>query len=122
MLVGDPVKECPECAVPFVKEAHPVGLPAEPLKPPSGDIVADTMVLLLAGGLVDAVLNPYGDGFMASVRGDDVDNSILCKGVFGRPLIDPVTGGAFNAHGIDNQKFFLPAIMDPVTNVCWTPA
>lgn len=128
VLVGDPEKECPECAWPFTQDVHaPRSIV---LKPPSGDLGQDAMVMSLAGGLVEALLNPFGDGFFGTLRGDDVENSIACKGIFGtgfgrgnpgKYLVDPVTGGAYNVHGVNNAKFLVPAIYDPTTFKCWTP-
>ncbi|KAF7841183.1 protein EXORDIUM-like 6 [Senna tora] len=128
VLVGNPVNECPECAWPFVSDIHnPRGMV---LKPPSGNLAADAMVMSLAGGLLEAAINPFGDGFYGNMRGEDVEAFIACKGIFGsgsrrgdpgKHLIDPVTGGAYNVYGADNNKFLVPAIFNPKNNLCWTP-
>lgn len=128
VLVGDPERECPECAWPFVRDVH--NPKAMVLKPPSGNLGVDAMVMSLAGGLMEAVINPFGNGFFGAMKGDDVEATIACKGIFGtgfgpgnpgKHLIDKANGGAFNVHGVDNTKFLVPAIFDPKTNFCWTP-
>lgn len=101
------------------------------LKPPSGNIGVDAMMMSVAAGLAGAVTNPYGDGFYAEHRGDDIDTTSMCKGIFGsgategmpgKFLIDTNYGGAFNAHGIGLHKFLVPGVWDPKTSSCWTPA
>ncbi|KAJ1411676.1 Protein EXORDIUM-like [Sesbania bispinosa] len=121
-LIGDPEEECPECAWPFLKSASKVG---PTMKPPSGNVGADAMVMLLAGGLAGAVTNPYGDGFYATGRGDAlIEATTKCSGIFatgGKVLVNPTNGGAYNAHGLGNAKFLLPAIWNPKSSSCWTP-
>ena len=122
VAVGDPEEECPECAWPFLKSpSKPQGAT---MKPPSGDVGADSMVMLLAGGLAGAVTNPYGDGFYANGRGDEpLEATSNCAGIFasGALPVDPKNGGAFNVHGTGESKFLLPALWNPKTSSCWTP-
>ncbi|MED6198718.1 hypothetical protein PIB30_069189 [Stylosanthes scabra] len=120
VAVGDPEEECPECAWPFLEA------PGISLKPPSGAVGADAMVMLLAGGLAGAVTNPYGDGFYADARGDDIlEATSVCSRILSaqeaKLPVDPVSGGAYNANGVAGTKFFLPAIWNPKTSSCWTP-
>ncbi|KAL1309120.1 hypothetical protein AAHE18_17G155700 [Arachis hypogaea] len=120
VAVGDPEEECPECAWPFLEA------PGISVKPPSGEVGADAMVMLLAGGLAGAVTNPYGDGFYADARGDDIlEATSVCSHILSaqqaRLPVDPATGGAYNAKGVSGTKFFLPAIWNPKTSSCWTP-
>ncbi|XP_027357020.1 protein EXORDIUM-like 1 [Abrus precatorius] len=118
VAVGDPEEECPECAWPFA------GTSGVPLKPPSGDIGADTMVRLLAGGLAGAITNPFGDGFYAYGHGEQlVEATSKCSGVLATATVpvDPVSGGSYNSVGDQGTKFLLPAIWDPKTSSCWTP-
>ncbi|KAF7841180.1 protein EXORDIUM-like 6 [Senna tora] len=107
VAVGNPEKECPICAWPFVKDIHTPKAPL--LRPPSANIGVDAMVMSLAAGLAGAVTNPYEDGFTAVYKGNDIDASAVCKGIFGsgaapgipgKFLIDKKFGGAFNAYGI----------------------
>ncbi|TKY75489.1 EXORDIUM 6 [Spatholobus suberectus] len=121
VAVGDPEEECPECAWPFLPSHGKVGAT---LRPPSGNVGADVMVKLLAGGLAGAVTNPYGDGFYAIARADRVlEATSNCPDIFetSKVTVDPQSGGAFNAVGDDGTKFLLPAIWNPKTSSCWTP-
>ncbi|XP_019438231.1 PREDICTED: protein EXORDIUM-like 4 [Lupinus angustifolius] len=106
VAVGDPEEECPECAWPFLKTP---GKPGPVVRPPSGDVGADAMVKLLAGGLAGVVTNPFGDGFYSTARGDvTVEASTKC----------PDTFAAVNGEKL--SKFVLPAIWNPATSTCWT--
>ncbi|KAL9313558.1 hypothetical protein ACSQ67_019010 [Phaseolus vulgaris] len=121
VAVGDPEDECPECAWPFAGSSGKTG---EVMIPPSGDIGADVMVKLLAGGLAGAVTNPYGDGFFSSARGNHFyEATSKCPDLFASDQIplDSETGAAFNAVGDKGTKFLLPAIWNPKTSSCWTP-
>lgn len=128
VAVGNPEKECPVCAWPFAKDPSHPNSPV--LKPPSGNIGADAMVMSVAAGLAGAVTNPYGDGFYSQYKGDDIDATAMCKGIFGSGstpgfpgnlLVDSKFGGSYNVHGIGRHKFLVPAIWDPHTDSCWTP-
>ncbi|KAL2346048.1 hypothetical protein Fmac_000048 [Flemingia macrophylla] len=121
VAVGDPEEECPECAWPFLPSHEKVG---KTLLPPSGDVGADSMVKLLAGGLAGAVTNPFGDGFYAIGHGDHLlEATSTCPDVFasGKLPVDPQTGGSYNAVGDEGTKFLLPPIWNPKTSSCWTP-
>lgn len=132
VLVGNPETECPgACAWPFHRaEEGPQGVV---LQPPSGNVGADAMIVLLASGLADAVTNPFNNGFfaMGSHRhAGKVGAGTVCQGIFGsgafpgytgKIRVDPRSGGAFNTHGIRGKKFLLPALWNPATSSCWTP-
>ncbi|KAI4299864.1 hypothetical protein L6164_033286 [Bauhinia variegata] len=116
VAVGNPEAECPQCTAPFV----PTGALAL-VKPPSGNIAADTMVRLLAKGLAGAVSNPLKTGFYAIGHDEEIlDASSVCDDI-GKFEINSLNGGAFNAHGFKGKKFLLPAIWNPKTSSCWTP-
>lgn len=84
--------------------------PSGTVSPPSGNVGADAMVKLLAGGLAGAVTNPFGDGFYATARGDQtLEATTNCPAMIG------------NANGHRGSKFVLPAIWNPKTSSCWTP-
>ncbi|XP_061372451.1 protein EXORDIUM-like 6 [Gastrolobium bilobum] len=121
VAVGDPEEECPECAWPFLPSpTKPTGI----MKPPSGNVGADSMVMLLAGGLAGAVTNPYMDGFYSVARGEHIiEVTTKCSGIFatGKLPVNPVNGGVFNTHGEEDTKFLLPALWNPKTSSCWTP-
>ncbi|XP_020237996.1 protein EXORDIUM-like 2 [Cajanus cajan] len=121
VAVGDPEEECPECAWPFLASHGKVG---KTLLPPSGNVGADSMVKLLAGGLAGAVTNPFGDAFYATGHGDHLlEATSTCPDIFssGKLLVDSQNGGSYNAVGDDGIKFLLPPIWNPKTSTCWTP-
>lgn len=121
VAVGDPEEECPECAWPFVQSPKK----GATMRPPSGNVGADAMVMLLAGGLAGAVTNPYGDGFYANGHGETFEATTMCPALFAAPgaklPVDPRTGGVFNARGLGDTKFLLPALWNPKSSSCWTP-
>lgn len=122
VAVGNPEEECPACAWPFLPSKGKTGAI---MKPPNGNVGADAMVKLLAGGLAGAVTNPFGDGFFANAHGGDIlEATSKCPDdLFAttKVSVDLKTGGAFNAVGDKGTKFLLPAIWNPKTSSCWTP-
>ncbi|XP_010463735.1 PREDICTED: protein EXORDIUM-like 6 [Camelina sativa] len=145
IMVSNPEVECPgECAWPFhTADKGPRGMIYQP---PSGDVGADALVIQLATGLADFASNPAITKFLfksdTTPFNDDgkrnhgssskyIENpSTECTGAFGsgafpgftgRIRVDPVTGGAFNSHGINHLKFLIPSVYDPITQSCWTP-
>lgn len=141
-MVSNPEVQCPgECAWPFhMAEKGPHGMTYQP---PSGELGADALVIQLATGLADLVANPASTEYLfkselpynnADVNHSSstyiLDPATLCTRVFGsgafpgftgKIRIDPVTGGAFNSHGINHLKFLIPSVWDPKTKSCWTP-
>ncbi|KAE9464635.1 hypothetical protein C3L33_03473, partial [Rhododendron williamsianum] len=131
IVVGNLEEECPgSCAVPFHRSRNPFMPPtAVTLEPPSGNLGADAMVIHFASALADTVTNPFGNGFFGTEWGQDSQAATLCMGLFatgafpgypGNVRVDPYTGGAFNARGLNDSKFLLPALWDPKTDDCWT--
>ncbi|CDY28728.1 BnaCnng06140D [Brassica napus] len=141
VMVSDPEVQCPgECAWPFhIANEGPHGMTYQP---PSGEIGADALVIQLATGLADVATNPaLSESLFKSeppyiTEGNHissdyiVDPATKCTRVFGsgafpgftgRIRVDPVTGGAFNSHGINHLKFLIPSVWDPKTKSCWTP-
>ncbi|CAH8259099.1 unnamed protein product [Arabidopsis lyrata] len=144
IMVSNPEDECPgECAWPFhTADKGPRGMTYQP---PSGEVGADALVIQLATGLADLATNPTLTEFLfkseTTPYNDDgkrnhvssiyiADPATKCTRVFGsgafpgftgRIRVDPVTGGAFNSHGINHLKFLIPSIWDPKTKSCWTP-
>ncbi|ESQ49810.1 hypothetical protein EUTSA_v10021122mg [Eutrema salsugineum] len=141
IMVSNPEVQCPgECAWPFhTADKGPRGMTYQP---PSGEIGADALIIQLATGLADLATNsalteflfksesPYrADGNQSSTN-YVVDPASKCTRVFGsgafpgftgKIRVDPVTGGAFNSHGINHLKFLIPSVWDPKTKSCWTP-
>ncbi|EOA32127.1 hypothetical protein CARUB_v10015378mg [Capsella rubella] len=144
IMVSNPEEECPgQCAWPFhTADKGPRGMIYQP---PSGEVGADALVIQLATGLADFVTNPALTKSLfksettpfidAGKRNHGssmyiADPATKCTRVFGsgafpgftgRIRVDPVTGGAFNSHGINHLKFLIPSVWDPKTKSCWTP-
>ncbi|CAA0381155.1 unnamed protein product [Arabidopsis thaliana] len=145
IMVSNPEVECPgECAWPFhTADKGPRGMTYQPA---SGEVGADALVIQLATGLADLATNPdltkslfksettpYNDDVKKNHESSSmyiVDPATKCTRVFGsgafpgftgRIRVDPITGGAFNSHGINHLKFLIPSIWDPKTKSCWTP-
>ncbi|KAF8049186.1 hypothetical protein N665_2279s0008 [Sinapis alba] len=142
VMVSDPEVQCPgECAWPFhIANKGPHGMTYQP---PSGEIGADALVIQLATGLADIAANPAltetlfksEPPYITDVGNQSSPDYIeepatKCIRVFGsgafpgftgRIRVDPITGGAFNSHGINHLKFLIPSVWDPKTKSCWTP-
>ncbi|XP_010247385.1 PREDICTED: protein EXORDIUM-like 2 [Nelumbo nucifera] len=128
MVVGNPVLECPyDCAWPFHKPKKGA-VKSKVLKPPSGKVGADAMVVSLASALAGMVTNPYNTGFFQGHGRNQIEAVTACSKVFGtgahpgytgKVAIDGATGRAFNAHGW-RAKFLLPGLWNPKTSSCWT--
>lgn len=144
IVVGHPALGCPieRCRSPFLT-AEETSLARLLLHPPHNDVDGDAMILHFAAALAATVTNPYSNGFFGGPAGyltQDVklagpaaarpgEAGTACFGVFGsgsfpgyvgRTRIDPITTGEFNSHGINKDKFLLPAIWDPKESTCWT--
>lgn len=121
MVVGNPETECPQaCGYPFI---------GSKLKPPSGSIGADAMVMHFAADLAHTVTNPYNTGFYSGSQAKPVEISSACyrvfgsgakKGSTGKIIVDPKTGAGFNAVGNRGKKFLIPALWSPQSKSCWT--
>ncbi|CAF2103565.1 unnamed protein product [Brassica napus] len=141
VMVSDPEVQCPgECAWPFhIANKGPHGMTYQP---PSGEIGADALVIQLATGLADVATTPaLTESLFKSeppyiTEGNHISSDYIeepatkCTRVFGsgalpgftgRIRVDPITGGAFNSHGINHLKFLIPSVWDPKTKSCWTP-
>ncbi|CAN6202053.1 unnamed protein product [Urochloa humidicola] len=128
LWAGNPERQCPgQCAWPF--HQPPYGPQAPPLVPPNGDVGVDGMVISLAALLAGTVTNPYGDGYYQGDAGAGLEAATACAGIFGsgaypgypgKLLVDPATGGSYNAVGLGGRKYLLPALWDPTTSQCKT--
>ncbi|KAI3411313.1 uncharacterized protein J3R85_018205, partial [Psidium guajava] len=129
ILVGDPETECPgTCAWPFYPSDY--GPKGVTLRPPSGNVGADAMVISFASALAGIVTDPYNNGFYGGSTFDPTEAASACPNIFGsgafpgytgKVRVDPATGGAFNVRGVRGKKFLLPAVYNPLTSSCWTP-
>jgi hypothetical protein len=126
--VGNSVKQCPgHCAWPFAQPQH--GPQGAPLVAPNGDVGMDGMVMVLATMVAGTVSNPHGDGYYQGPKGAGLEACTACSGVYGSGaypgyagnlLVDPTTGGSYNANGAGGKKYLLPALYDPATASCST--
>ena len=126
--VGNSATQCPgQCAWPFHQPLYGPQSPA--LVAPNGDVGIDGMVINLAGMLAGAVTNPFGNGFYQGPKEAPLEAATACTGVYGKGaypgyagqlLLDPSTGGSYNANGAGGRKFLLPALFDPYTSSCST--
>ncbi|CAM6099084.1 unnamed protein product [Calypogeia fissa] len=126
--VGNAASQCPgKCAWPFAKEEY--GYDTDPLKPPSGNVGADGMIMNIASMLAGTATNPLNNGFYQGDEDLPFESATACAGVFGPnsysgypgQLQMDATGASFNANGISNRKYLLPALWSPVTSSCSHP-
>ncbi|XP_077234296.1 protein EXORDIUM-like 2 [Tasmannia lanceolata] len=128
LWVGNPASQCPgQCAWPFHRPIY--GPQDPPLVAPNGDVGADGMVIGLASALAAAVTNPFRTGFFQGPASAPLEAASACPGTYGsgaypgypgEVLVDPTTGGSYNAHGVKGRKYLLPAVWDPLTSACST--
>lgn len=128
--VGNSVTQCPgQCAWPFHQPIY--GPQTAPLGAPNGDVGVDGMIINIASLLAGAVTNPYGNGYF--LGGSDgsarLEVASACPGVYGKGaypgyagelLVDRTTGASYNAQGVNERKYLLPALFDPLTSKCST--
>ncbi|BBN16292.1 protein MpEXL2 [Marchantia polymorpha subsp. ruderalis] len=127
--VGNPESQCAgKCAWPFAKPEY--GPADTPLLPPNGDIGMDGMIINIAAIMAGTVTNPFNSGFYQGDGAAPLEAATACTGMFGagaysgyagQLLHDEVTGDSYNAKGINNRKFLLPALWDPVSLNCTPP-
>ncbi|KAL2893757.1 Protein EXORDIUM [Bienertia sinuspersici] len=126
--VGNSETQCPgECAWPFHQPMY--GPQSPPLVSPNNDVGLDGMVINFASLLAGTVSNPYGNGFFQGPKNGPLEAASACPGIYGKGaypgyagdlLVDPTTGGSYNANGINKRKYLLPALYDPTTSSCST--
>ncbi|XP_077247272.1 protein EXORDIUM-like 2 [Tasmannia lanceolata] len=128
LWVGNPISQCPgQCAWPFYRPVY--GPQDPPLVAPNGDVGMDGMVIGLGSALAGSVTNPFGSGFYQGPELAPLEAASACTGAYGSGaypgypgelLVDPTTGGSYNAHGVNGRKYLLPALWDPLTSACST--
>ncbi|GAV90621.1 Phi_1 domain-containing protein [Cephalotus follicularis] len=126
--VGNSVSQCPgQCAWPFHQPIY--GPQTAPLGAPNGDVGIDGMIVNIASLLAGAVTNPFGNGYFLGSADGLFEVASACTGVYGKGaypgyagelLVDPSTGASYNALGVNERKYLLPALFDPLTSQCST--
>ncbi|KAF8369524.1 hypothetical protein HHK36_032454 [Tetracentron sinense] len=126
--VGNSETQCPgHCAWPFHQPIYGSQNPA--LVAPNGDMGLDGMVTTLATLFAGTVTNPFGNGFFQGPANAPLEAASACPGVYGdgaypgyagNLLVDLGTGASYNAHGVNERKYLLPALYDPSTSSCST--
>lgn len=126
--VGNSATQCPGlCAWPFAVPEF--GPPNPPLIPPNRDVGMDGMIINIATILAGAVTNPYGTGYFQGDASAPLEAATACAGSFGPGAypgypgdlqVDNSTKASFNAHGIHQREYLLPALYSPLTHTCTT--
>ncbi|BBN16287.1 protein MpEXL4 [Marchantia polymorpha subsp. ruderalis] len=125
--VGNAKDQCPGmCAWPF---AQPPYMPAQadmPL-PPNGNVGVDGMIVHIAYMLAGTATNPFNNAFYQGDAAAPLEAGTACVGSFGVGSYsgypgelkkDVITGSKYNANGVNDRKFLLPALWDPDTRKC----
>ncbi|KAG6544376.1 hypothetical protein Mapa_014210 [Marchantia paleacea] len=128
--VGNAAKQCAgRCSWPFAKPEY--GPQTAPLLAPNGDVGMDGVIMNIATILAGAFTNPFGTGFYQGDGSAPLEAATACPGIFGVGAYpgfpgqlsqDVITGTSFNALGVNDRRFLLPALWDPSTLKCAYPA
>ncbi|TKY74382.1 EXORDIUM protein [Spatholobus suberectus] len=128
--VGNSETQCPgQCAWPFHQPIY--GPQSPPLVAPNNDVGLDGMVINVASLLAGTVTNPFGNGYFQGPKEAPLEAASACTGVYGKGaypgyagelLVEPTTGASYNAYGVNDRKYLLPALFDPTTSACSTLA
>ncbi|XP_071711707.1 protein EXORDIUM-like 2 [Rutidosis leptorrhynchoides] len=126
--VGNSATQCPgECAWPFAQQMF--GPQTPPLVAPNGDVGVAGMIINLATVLAGTVTNPYDGGYFQGPASAPLEAVTACTGIYGSGafpgypgtvLTDKKTKVSYNAQGVNQRKFLLPAMWDPKTSTCKT--
>ncbi|CAK9873015.1 unnamed protein product [Sphagnum jensenii] len=128
--VGNSAIQCPgQCAWPYAPPQYgPQG--AQALIPPNGDVGMDGMCINIGTMLAGTATDPFNNGYYQGDPAAPLEAATACTGIFGagaypgyagQLLQDRITGASFNAYGVNNREFLLPAIWDPSTLQCTPP-
>uniref|UniRef100_A0A0D6QRA6 Phosphate-induced protein 1 n=1 Tax=Araucaria cunninghamii TaxID=56994 RepID=A0A0D6QRA6_ARACU len=127
--VGNSGVQCPgQCAWPYATPLY--GPPAAPLIPPNGDVGVDGMIINIATILAGTATNPFNSGYYQGSALAPQEAVTACSGIFGKGaypgypgelLTDKKSKAKYNAYGINNREFLLPAIWEPSQLACRTP-
>ncbi|KAJ1702592.1 hypothetical protein LUZ63_002371 [Rhynchospora breviuscula] len=126
--LGNSSTQCPgQCAWPFSQIDD--GPSTAPLVPPNGEVGTDGMVVNLASLLAGTCTNPNGDGYFQGEPETPLEAATACPGIYGKRafpgyagdlLIDPATNASYNAYGVNNRLFLVPALFDLTVFGCAT--
>ncbi|KAL2603121.1 hypothetical protein R1flu_013191 [Riccia fluitans] len=84
------------------------------------------VAMILAGGFT----NPFGNGYYQGDAGAPLEAATACAGVYGPGAFpgfpgmlakEVITGISFNAFGVNDRRFLLPSLWDPVSLQCSYP-
>ncbi|KAH9305505.1 hypothetical protein KI387_009909 [Taxus chinensis] len=127
--VGNSGVECPgQCAWPFAAPAY--GPPTPPLIPPNGDVGVDGMIINIAAIVAGTATNPFNTGYYQGDALAPQEAVTACTGIFGKGaysgypgdlVVDNTTRASYNAHGVNNRRFLVPAMWEPSRHSCKTP-
>nr|GEW84988.1 hypothetical protein [Tanacetum cinerariifolium]GEX28969.1 hypothetical protein [Tanacetum cinerariifolium] len=126
--VGNSGTQCPgQCAWPFAQPMFGPKMP--PSVAPNGDIGVAGVIINLATVLAGTVTNPFDGGYYQGPSTAPLEAVTACTGIFGSGsfpgypgtvLTDKRTKVNYNANGVNNRKYLLPAMWDPKTSTCKT--
>eukprot|EP00250_Pteridium_aquilinum_P015693 c22702_g2_i1 orf=165-1187(-) len=124
--VGNAATQCAgQCAWPFAKADF--GPQTPPLLAPNADVGIDGMIINLATVIAGAATNPFNTGYYQGDAADPLEAVSACTGIFGKGaypgypgelLTHSVTGSSFNAHGVNDRRFLIPAMWNPSSLNC----
>ncbi|KAL2603120.1 hypothetical protein R1flu_013186 [Riccia fluitans] len=130
--VGNSAQQCAgRCAWPFAspKFGSPESFPA-PLLAPNGDVGMDGLIINVATILAGGFTNPFGNGYYQGDAGAPLEAATACAGLYGPGAFpgfpgelsrEVITGISFNALGVNDRRFLLPSIWDPLNSQCSYP-
>eukprot|EP00249_Psilotum_nudum_P018887 c27004_g1_i1 orf=145-1146(-) len=127
--VGNPATQCPGlCAWPFAIPQFGSQL-GKALVSPNNDVGMDGMVMNIATILAGTATNPFDDGYFQGDARAPLEAVSACTGMFGKGaypgypgslLVDKSSGASYNAKGVNERMFLLPAMWDPSSATCIT--
>jgi Phosphate-induced protein 1 conserved region len=126
--LGNSSTQCPgQCAWPFSQ--YEDGPSTAPLVPPNGEAGTDGMVVNLASLLAGTCTNAFGDGYFQGEPETPLEAATACPGIYGKRafpgyagdlLIDPASNASYNAYGVNERRFLVPALFDLTKFNCAT--
>ena len=127
--VGNPGTQCAGmCAWPFASQTFPGAPGYTALSSPNGDVGCDGMIITIATVLAGCATSPQSNGYFQGEVGYPLEAATSCQGLFGEGsfagspgiLLKDKSHHSFNAYGINNREFLLPALWNPSTQLCRT--